>query len=182
MRARILGCVLGLSVVLAPLCTPTADATQILALDVESLGRDAQVVVEATVVTKQAFWNESRTRILTRVELQVDRAHKGAPAGRLSVVQAGGEIDGMRMTVHGVTQWQVGERVLAFLEPAFDAQYRVTGFSQGKFSIQTDPRTGEEIAVRPELGVSTVGGDGSAMRLPLLRVLERAQLQIREER
>lgn len=182
MCARILGCVLALVVVLAPPCAPTANATQIMAMDLPALGRDADVVVEATVVSKQAFWNEGRTRILTRVELEIDRTHKGAPTGSLSVVQAGGEIDGMRMTVHGVTPWQVGERVLAFLEPAFDAQFRVTGFSQGKFSIETDPRTGEEIAVRAALGAETLGGDARALRLPLRRVLEQAQVTIREER
>lgn len=182
MCARILGCVVGLVVVLLPLHTPNANATQIMAMDIESLGRDAAVVVEATVLAKQAYWNEGRTRILTRVDLAIDRAHKGAPAGRLSVVQAGGEIDGMRMTVHGVTHWQVGERVLAFLEPAFDTQFRVTGFSQGKFSIRTDPQTGEEIAIRPELGVEAVDGEVRAMRVPLRRVLEQAQVSMREER
>lgn len=182
MCARISGCVLGLAMVVVLLLSSAADATQILAKDIPALGREARVVVEATVVSQRAFWNEGRTRILTAVELDVDETYKGLPSGRLTVVQAGGELDGMRMTVHGVTQWSTGERVVAFLEPAFDGMYRVTGFSQGKFSVQTDPRTGEEIAVRPELGVETVGGDARTVRMPLARLLEQAQISIREER
>ena len=162
-----------------------AHATQVLALDLDELGRESRLVVEGRVVDQRAFWNERRTHILTAVEVEVDRAHKGDAPRRLTVVQAGGELDGVRMTVHGVTRWRDGERVLLFLEPAFDRSYRVTGFSQGKFDLRTDPETGETVAVRPALGVETIGTAADtdrALRLPLRRVLDRAELNVREER
>lgn len=182
MCARTFGRASLLTVVLGLLLITDAHATQILAKDLPSLGREADVVAEATVVSQRAFWNEGRTRILTTVELDVDTAHKGAPTSRLTVVQAGGELDGLRMTVHGVTSWRTGERVLVFLEPAFDEQYRVAGFSQGKFTIRTDADTGEVYVERPALGVETVGGSARALRLPLERVLERAELTVQEGR
>lgn len=185
MSARLLACVLGLAAVLASLCGSTAHATQILAQAIPELGRDARLVVQARVVDQRAFWNDSRTRIVTAIELEVDATFKGDPPARVTVVQAGGELDGIRMTVHGVTTWKQDERVLVFLEDAFDGNYRVAGFSQGKFSLQTDPDTGELVALRPRLGVETVGALGErddALKIPLGRLLERANLTVGEER
>lgn len=96
MRARILFAVLGVAVVIAPVCPPAAHATQVIALDLPDLGRTSTLVVEARVAEQRSFWNESRTRILTAIDLEVDAVHKGDAPSRLSVVQAGGEIDGVR--------------------------------------------------------------------------------------
>ena len=38
-----------------------AHATQILALDLDELGRDSRLVVEGRVVDQRAFWNDRRT-------------------------------------------------------------------------------------------------------------------------
>ena len=182
MRARFLFAALGVAVVLAPVCPPVAHATQVMALDLPDLGRSSALVVEARVAEQRSFWNESRTRILTAIDLEIDAVHKGSAPSRVSVVQAGGEVDGVRMTVHGIAQWRADEQVLLFLEPAFDGRYRVTGFTQGKFVLQDDPVTGERLAVRGELGVSTIGASDREIRLPLRRVLERALPTVREER
>ena len=184
-RTLVRGAVLGTSLLL--LAAAEAPATQILARALPELASDAGLVVEGRVVAQRSFWNDARTRILTEVEIQVDQAHKGNGPPRVSVVQMGGVIDGVRMSVHGSLDWQLDEEVLLFLEPSLPGRHRVAGFSQGKFEIITDERTGERWALRPTLlGVETAGGrSGSAdtaLRLPLRRVLEQAGLAVEEGR
>jgi hypothetical protein len=47
------------------------------------------------------------------------------------------------MTAHGALAWRRGEDVLLFLEPAAPGTYQVAGFSQGKYTIERDPRSGK---------------------------------------
>lgn len=166
---------------------PEVQATQVVPLALPELATDAGLVVEGRVVAQRSFWNEARSRILTEVDVEVVQSHKGRQPARVTIVQMGGVVDGVRMTVHGALSWNVDEEVLLFLEPSLPGRHRVAGFSQGKFEIHTDERTGERWAVRPALaGTEFVGGDvprdGGQLRLPLQRVLEQAGLAIGEGR
>jgi hypothetical protein len=46
------------------------------------------------------------------------------------------------MTAHGALSWSRDEEVLLFLEPALPGTFQVAGFSQGKYAIDRDERTG----------------------------------------
>ena len=73
--------------------------------------------------------------------------------------------------------------VVLFLEDSLPGQYRVSGFSQGKYSVQRDPRSGEEFVVQAGLGAAElVGASRSfrAERLQLDDLLQRALPQIYE--
>lgn len=156
-------------------------ATQIEHRALPALASDAELVVEGRVVAQRSFWNSARTRILTETEVAVDRAHKGRGPSTVTVVQMGGVVDGMRMTVQGAVSWRLDEEVLLFLEPSLPGRHRLAGFSQGKFRIEVDPATGERVAVRPALGgVELLGADAAdtSLRLPVERLLERAQLRV----
>lgn len=134
-------------------------ATQVQYLRIETLGSESSVVVRGEVSSVRAFWNDSRSRILTETTIRVDERYKGAPPGELRVIQMGGELDGVRMTVSGALTWDPGEDVVLFLEDSLPGRYRVAGFTQGKYSVQRDPSTGEEFVVQASLGgVELVGG------------------------
>lgn len=187
MSARTLIAAVALGLGFIATCVAPLGATQVLPLDVAALAADSGLVVEGRVVASRSFWNEARTRILTEVDVAVERAHKGRGPAQVTVVQMGGVVDGMRMTVHGALHWQTDEEVLLFLEPSLPGRHRVAGFSQGKFEIHVDERTGERWAVRPALGaVELVGapsGQGAGeLRMPLHRVLEQAGLAVEEGR
>jgi len=81
----------------------------------------------------------------------VDDAYKGARPTSVSILQLGGVVDGVRVTVSGALNWRDGEEVLLFLEPYTNGSYQVSGFSQGKFEVERDPETGERFVRRPEL-------------------------------
>ena len=55
--------------------------------------------------------------------VEVDEAYKGQASPSVRIVQLGGVVGNVRMTVHGALHWHPGEEVLLFLEP-----YRNEGF------------------------------------------------------
>jgi len=163
-----------------------ASATQVQYLPVETLGSESPVVVRGKVTGVRSYWNDARTRILTETTVRVSDRYKGAPAGELKIVQMGGELDGVRMTVAGSLEWVQGEDVVLFLQDSLPGRYRVAGFSQGKFGVQTDPDTGEEFV--EQAGFSDVEMVGAARgiapaRLSLDRLIARAlpEIQLEEE-
>ncbi len=174
--------VLSLLVVLG---SEPASATLVLQRTTQQLGSDSDVVVQGTVEAVQPFWNAEGTRILTAIDIRVETAHKGAPAQTIRVVQMGGTLDGMRMTVAGALQWTPGEEILVFLESSQDS-YRVAGFTQGKFSLERDPATRELYATRelPEGAklLDRPGGravsDGRAVRTSIKELLAEALPQL----
>lgn len=134
------------------LASGVAVATQVESLPIESLGNDSPVVVRGQVSSVRTYWNDAHTRILTETSVRVTDTYKGAPAGVVRIVQMGGELEGVRMTVAGALAWNEGEDVLLFLENSLPGRYRVAGFTQGRFDVQTDPRTGEEFVLQAPLG------------------------------
>jgi hypothetical protein len=171
------------ALILITLLTSSASATQIEYRSVEELGVDANLVVRGEVSSVRSYWNESRTRILTETTVRVTDEFKGRAGGEVRIVQMGGELDGIRMTVAGALEWQPGEDVVLFLEDSLPGQYRVSGFSQGKYSVQRDPRSGEEFVVQAGLGSAELVGASRSFRAEQLQLddlLQRALPQIYE--
>jgi hypothetical protein len=93
------------------------------------------------------------------------------------VIQFGGVLDDIRMTVAGALDWTVGEEVILFLEDSLPGRHRVSGFSQGKFSVERDPATGREFVRQAGLGeAELLGREVSELRsrIPLGELLDRA--------
>jgi hypothetical protein len=143
---------------LIPLCllAAPAAATQIVFMPAEELGATADLVVQGTVSEVRSFWNDKHTKIFTETTVAVDETHKGDAPGVVRIVQLGGTVGDIRVTVHGALQWSPGEEVVLFLEAGgadkSASKYMVTGLSQGKFNIVRDPETGAAMVKRPALG------------------------------
>jgi hypothetical protein len=170
--------VLFVFVYLALHCFPTlASATQVQYQSVEMMGVSAQRIVHGTVAGVRAYWNESRTRILTETTIDISEDYKGAGPARVQVLQYGGVVDDVRMTVAGALSWTPGEEVVLFLEESLPGRHRVSGFSQGKYSVQRDPVTGERFVRQAGLGATELSGAPLAelqSRMPLGELLDRA--------
>jgi len=138
-----------------------AGATQVLYQSLDQLGQNSSAVVQGKVAGLRSYWNENHTKIFTETTITVDEVFKGQPGGTVRVVQLGGTVDNIRVTAHGALQWRQGEEIVLFLEETSIDTYQVAGFSQGKFQIERDPRTGAVSVMRPSLsGAELVGGPG----------------------
>lgn len=138
-------------------------ATQVLYRSPKQLGAESSLVVQGRVVEVRSYWNDSHTKIFTETTVEIDRTYKGIDRSEVRVVQMGGTVGNVRVTVHGALEWKRGQEVLLFLEDPRPGSFVVTGFSQGKFDIMRDPETGEPFVEQPRIeGVTLVGGRDAA--------------------
>jgi hypothetical protein len=144
------------------LAATAASATQIIYKSPRDLGREATLVVDGRVAGVRSYWNAEHTAIFTETLVDVSTTYKGDDTGTVRVVQPGGIVGHVRTTVAGALSWNVGEDVVLFLEPAAPGAYRVSGFSQGKFTVERDPATGAQYVRAADTGGAQVFGAPSA--------------------
>jgi hypothetical protein len=170
-----LATVLGASCLILALSAYCLFATQIEYRSPRDLGRESSLVVRGRVATVRSFWNGTGTKVFTETIVSVDETYKGQRAASVSIRQLGGVVGHVRVNVDGAPVWKEGEEVLLFLEPFKGTSYQVAGFSQGKYTIERDPLTGEPFVRGLSLdGVELVGAPGEA---PPVRETERITLE-----
>lgn len=126
------------------------DTTLAVALSVEDMVRQSDVIAIGNVVETRSVWSDQT--LVTLATVTVTESLKGT-ASTLTVELPGG-IDANRavpiaMTFPGAPSLQPGDNAFLFLTATggVAGSYNVTGFSQGKFSIITD-ESGEEMVSR----------------------------------
>jgi hypothetical protein len=143
-------------------------------LNNQALATTADVIAIGRALDSRSVW-EGRV-LVTQVTVRVEETLKGG-ADETVVVTLPGGIDANRripvsMTYAGAPTMHAGERVFLFLARDDENPDRLTviGFSQGKFSVNTEPG-GEEIVERDLSQVRLAGGAGvvrgSRNRVPL---------------
>ena len=138
----------------------TALASTAVRLDTPALTAAASDVVDGTVLSSSAVWTADHRRIVTQVVVEVRDTWKGSAAGRITVVQPGGERDGIGQRVPGVAPLASGERVVLFLERT-GPYHRVVGLAQGVYRVVPADGTGELRAVPASLeGLELVSPPG----------------------
>ena len=169
--------------ILACLCFSTAVfatvafATQIVYMSPQDLGQQSELVFRGRVLSVDSYWNARHTKIFTRTRLGVDETYKGTGQSTVDVIQLGGIVGNVKVTVQGALQWKPGEEVLLFVEPYDALTYQVSGLSQGKFGIKRDLRTGAAYVQAPPMEGLTVLGTPSPQGQVRTQALERVPLE-----
>lgn len=117
-----------------------------LPLSNRELATQSDAIVVGRATETQPFWVDSGRNLVTLVTIAVDQTVKGDNAATVTVALPGG-VDANRkfpiaMTYPGAPRIAPDEDVLLFLVHADDevaGSYAVTGFSQGKFAIESGP-------------------------------------------
>lgn len=132
-----------------------------IALDLPTLVQQADHIAVVEVGTTTAAWDARHERIYSTIELKVIENWKtpatatgvstAAPStGRLTIVQPGGTVGDIRMTVTGMGTFATGERSLVFLRgPANHAQ--VVGMTQGKRAMRFEISSQKWMVTPPDL-------------------------------
>jgi hypothetical protein len=116
---------------------PPAGAAIITIGDVETLSRTADCILEAQVVSVRSRWNPAHTQIFTDVDLVVSAVHAGTCAPgprRLSLL--GGAVGDTALVLSSSPGYEVGERVLLFLDERPGLYVPTVGMDAGKWSLE----------------------------------------------
>jgi hypothetical protein len=150
MRRVSLGLLVGVVLLGALWACRPAGATVVVPVPIDSLARDADVVVVGRVTKIASYWEPRHASVFTRITLAVDEVWKGDGVGATLVVrQVGGQLPGRHAWVFGSPEFTRGEKVLVFLRRMADGALRVVHLYQGKFSVVPDSETGEELVHQP---------------------------------
>src|SRR5262249_49565083 len=98
------------------LILPSAQATIMKYLEIEDLARLSSDVFQGQVLSIDTYWNRERTRIYTALQVHVNESFKGTTRRDqlVTVVQLGGEKDGIKMDYAGRPEFRTGESVVLF--------------------------------------------------------------------
>lgn len=141
-----------LSTILAP---AVARASIVMALDLPDLVRQADHIALVDVVSQRSAWDSRHERIISTVELAVverwkGAAKPGAASDHITVVQPGGTVGDLTMTVTGLSTFSPGERALVFLRGA-STNAQVLGMSQGKRPVRYEAASQKWLVHAPDL-------------------------------
>jgi hypothetical protein len=139
-------------VLVAALSDAVAHATTLVPVSDGDLTVSVRAIVEGRVLATESAWDPVRRSVYTYVSLDVERSYKGTLAPGIVVLrQAGGEAGEHVTIVYGAPQFEVGRRVVLFLNADLDGALHVAHLALGEFFIETDQTTGEDMVVRAEI-------------------------------
>ena len=121
---------------LAPALLPSARASVVEALDLDTLVQDSDAVVLARVMKHWSHLDE-RGRIVTDFQMQVEQSEKGnsVPGSAVVVRKLGGIVDGRGMHISGEPGFTDGELVLLFGTQGKKTYLRPVGMGQGTIRV-----------------------------------------------
>lgn len=108
----------------------------------ENLSKSADIVAVGKVTETKSEWDQNKTRIFTRVTLQVNEYVKGNAGSSVTITTPGGEVGDVGELYTHVPTFRPNEEVVVFLEKEATGSYRIAGGDQGKYNIEKDPESG----------------------------------------
>jgi hypothetical protein len=136
-RSRRLAAALGLAATLT-FAPTSAQATVVVPLSRQEMVDRSDLVVRATVLAQQSFWNGDHSQILTHTRLRVDAWLKGSGSQELVLEQLGGSVDGLESRVAGDGWLSVGQQAVLFLRAQNGLVY-LTSLAQSVYFIDAAP-------------------------------------------
>lgn len=146
--------------------TMSAHATLMKVLKTKDLVKQADAIVIGECIEKETKWVAKHME--TTITVKVDEYVKGDMGGEIKITQLGGEVDKpvpLIQSIPGMASFGVGEKVLLFIAsppPEMAAKTTdpdlpkrnpksliagsayIVGWHQGKYTVLTDPKTGEQ--------------------------------------
>jgi hypothetical protein len=154
------------SLVLLFFMSTTAYGATVLALGPQDLAERSEQIFIGVVTGQATYMERSPDRVWTKTIFDVERSLKGPTAPQISITQLGGEKgtgpERLLQVVHGYPRFEVGERVLLFLERTDTGRLVVTGLAQGKYSLTADRPNGGIVATRDTSDLALRGAPAKA--------------------
>jgi len=115
-------------------------ASTFLKVDISTLRKMSESVVQANVVDVRSAWNDEGSAIFTFVTLEVTGRLHGAAAGQIVVRVPGGTVGEFTSEMEGAPRFQQGDEVVAFISRWRDGVAMVAGYAEGLSRVNHDQR------------------------------------------
>lgn len=151
-----------------------AGATILEKLDFDALCGGAGRVVLARCIENSSAWDPPGRTILTTTRFAISETLKGPAEASVAVTALGGTVGDRSMGVAGSPRFNPGEEYVLFLDAVPAGGWMCKGWTQGRYSVVTDPATGAKSVRGDTTGASMMkrgspkveeGGRGDSMPL-----------------
>jgi len=133
-------------------------APTIARLSLADLAGQSAVICVCHMTDQRSEWDGEKNMLITVVTVQAEDVLKGsAAAGGDLQVELFSSFTNEQLNMFGGAVFEQGERAVLFLKPAGDAagnHYHLVGWAQGKFTVRTNSKTGEERVERNLKGIN----------------------------
>jgi hypothetical protein len=160
--------------ILVAVCTTTwlfltgANATTVIPPTFEEMTDRADLVFVGKALSSRSEWRSVGTNrvIFTLVDYETHDVLKGNGDKSVTLQFLGGTVGEVTMEVSGVPKFNVGERVILFVEKNGIQFCPLVGVFHGKFGLRRDEKTGRDIVLmhdgKPLRDVAEIGtGEGA---------------------
>lgn len=139
-------------------------ASLLRAMSLGELTVVADRIVVGNVASVNAAWDLQHRRIISTIEVDIEESWKGpAPDNRrIMIVQPGGSVGDIEMTVQGMPSFSVGEKSLLFLQGQH--RFQVVGMGQGKRALTWNQASRQWLAESPDTEGVVEAGPGARLR------------------
>jgi hypothetical protein len=121
-----------------------AMATTVVKMDLPSLVKTSDSIVEGVITGVNSKWDASQRMAFTEINVQVHDNLKGDRSHELTIRHLGGQIGAMHMEAVGQPKFQIGEAVIVFLKQMNNGTFYVNGLDQGKYTIDGSAATSNQ--------------------------------------
>ena len=107
-------------------------------MTLDQLTEESISIIRGTVLSKESWWVEDSSFIFTTVMVRVDESIKGTASvsSTISILVPGGEVGEVGLGVEHAARFETSEEVVVFLKVVDESCYGITGWEQGKFTVE----------------------------------------------
>lgn len=149
--------------VLAALLPASAFASVVLPASVESLARQADLVVRGRAERAVCVASPDGKQLHTVTTVRVASALKGEAGQTVEVRTPGGTLGDLTQVVHGAPSFSQGEEVVLFLHREHPARYTVESLALGKFEVVKAADGAPVVRQRAAKGLAVLQPDGKVV-------------------
>jgi hypothetical protein len=151
-------------VAMVPGSASSSRASLLRAMGLGELVNAADIIVVGSVASVHAAWDVQHRRITSTIEIDIEESWKGpaAVSRRLSIVQPGGSVGDIEMTVQGMPSFSTGEKSVLFLQG--QRRFHVVGMGQGKRALLWNDPSKQWLAESPDTEGVVEVGPGAKLR------------------
>lgn len=137
------------SCILLSLSATAAFATVARYMDLPSLVKISDVIVQGKAIKQKQLYDKTRKLPLLQTTIQVQQVHMGKTTSKTVVIQQiGGTHEGVTTKIAGDAKFEMGEEVIVFLKKGTGNLHFLNAMGQAKYTVS---RVGNKVTIARDL-------------------------------